>query len=116
MDLDYGTAFVCAPSCGDVLKLSISIDEDNIIEDVMVKAFGCDLAKTIDRRLGIIIGMPVEEIIMADPMTFVDQEDENLHIGVLIINGLRAAITNYAKKKYSEENDCEQCSSVDIKT
>ena len=41
---NVGTALIGAPACGDVMKLSIQVDENNIIKDVKFKTFGCGTA------------------------------------------------------------------------
>ena len=42
-DSQVGTGLVGAPSCGDVLKLQIKV-EDGIITDAVFKAYGCGSA------------------------------------------------------------------------
>ena len=42
-DTTIGTGLVGAPSCGDVLKLQIKV-EDNVIVDAKFKAYGCGSA------------------------------------------------------------------------
>lgn len=39
-----GTGLVGAPACGDVMKLDIQVDENNIIVDTKFKTFGCGSA------------------------------------------------------------------------
>lgn len=41
---DVGTALVGAPSCGDVMKLQIRVDENDVIVDAKFKTFGCGSA------------------------------------------------------------------------
>lgn len=41
---DVGVGLVGAPSCGDVLKLSIKVNSDGIIEDARFKTYGCGSA------------------------------------------------------------------------
>ena len=43
LDTDVGVGLVGAPACGDVMKLSIKI-KDNIIIDSKFKTFGCGSA------------------------------------------------------------------------
>ena len=43
-DKNIGSALVGAPSCGDVLKLQLKIDDEDIIEDAKFKTFGCGSA------------------------------------------------------------------------
>jgi len=39
-----GTGMVGAPACGDVMKLQIQVNEDNIITDAKFKTYGCGSA------------------------------------------------------------------------
>jgi Fe-S cluster assembly scaffold IscU len=41
---DVGTALVGAPACGDVMKLQIRVDENDVIVDAKFKTFGCGSA------------------------------------------------------------------------
>ena len=40
-DSHVGTGVYGAPECGDLLKLQIKVDDDQKIEDVKFKTFGC---------------------------------------------------------------------------
>ncbi|MDR0677318.1 MAG: Fe-S cluster assembly scaffold IscU [Holosporaceae bacterium] len=44
MDPDVGTSVVGAPSCGDVIKLQIKVDENGKISEAKFKTFGCGAA------------------------------------------------------------------------
>ena len=39
-----GTGLVGAPTCGDVMKLQLLINDDGVIEDAKFKTFGCGSA------------------------------------------------------------------------
>ena len=43
-DPNVATGLVGAPSCGDVMKLQLKLNEDSIIEDVKFKTYGCGSA------------------------------------------------------------------------
>ena len=43
-DTDVGTGLVGAPACGDVMKLQIKVDDNNIITDACFKTYGCGSA------------------------------------------------------------------------
>ena len=43
-DSNVGTAVVGAPSCGDVLKFQVRVDENGTIIDAKFKTFGCGSA------------------------------------------------------------------------
>jgi nitrogen fixation NifU-like protein len=41
---NVGTGLVGAPECGDVMRLQIEVDENQIITDAKFKTFGCGSA------------------------------------------------------------------------
>ena len=43
-DVHVGTGMVGAPACGDVMKLQIKVDDNNIITDAKFKTYGCGSA------------------------------------------------------------------------
>lgn len=43
-DKNVGTGVVGAPSCGDVMKLQLKINDAGIIEEAKFKTFGCGSA------------------------------------------------------------------------
>jgi len=43
-DVNVGTGMVGAPACGDVMKLQIKVDDNNIITDAKFKTYGCGSA------------------------------------------------------------------------
>ena len=43
-DKNVGTGMVGAPACGDVMKLQIKVDDNNIITDACFKTYGCGSA------------------------------------------------------------------------
>lgn len=100
---DVGTGVVGAPACGDVMKLQLRISDDGIIEDAKFKTFGCGSAiassslvtemvkgKTIDYALGIQNSHIAEELKLP-PV--------KIHCSVLAEDALKAAISDYLKKK-----------------
>jgi len=97
-----GTSFVCSQSCGDVLKLTIDINYDGVIRDINVSAFGCKDIDSMYDRLEQIIGLSVEDAILLDIESFIQEHSEDGHLAVLAINGIRLAVTDYAEKKYQE--------------
>jgi nitrogen fixation NifU-like protein len=103
-DPNVGTGIVGAPECGDVMKLQIKInDQSGVIEDAKFKTFGCGSAiassslvtewvkgKTIDEALKIKNTEIVEELSLP-PI--------KIHCSVLAEDAIKAAITDYKKKK-----------------
>ncbi len=103
-DPSVGTGIVGAPECGDVMKLQIRINErSGVIEDAKFKTFGCGSAiassslvtewvkgKTVDEALKIKNTAIVEELSLP-PI--------KIHCSVLAEDAIKAAITDYKKKR-----------------
>jgi nitrogen fixation protein NifU and related proteins len=101
-DLSVGTGLVGAPSCGDVMKLQIKINDQGIIEDAKFKTFGCgsaiassslvtELVKglTIDAALAIKNSDIAKELLLP-PV--------KIHCSVLAEDAIKAAILDYRNK------------------
>jgi len=43
-DRNVGTGMVGAPACGDVMRLQIRVNDDDVIEDARFKTYGCGSA------------------------------------------------------------------------
>ena len=106
-DEDVGTGLVGAPECGDVMKLQLRINDDGLIEDAKFKTFGCGSAiassslatewvkgKTIKEAL---------EIRNTDIVKELALPPVKIHCSVLAEDAIKAAITDYEKKRKSED-------------
>ncbi len=100
-DPDVGTGFVGAPSCGDVMKLQIKV-ENGIIQDAKFKTYGCGSAiassslvtewvkgKTLDQA-GAIKNVEIAEELALPPV--------KIHCSILAEDAIKAAIADYQKK------------------
>ena len=100
-DKDVGTGLVGAPSCGDVLKLQIKV-ENGIITDAKFKTYGCGSAiassslvtewvkgKTLDEA-GAIKNAEIAEELALPPV--------KIHCSILAESAISAAIVDYKKK------------------
>lgn len=108
-DDDVGTGIVGQPSCGDVMKLQIKINDEGIIEDAKFKTYGCGSAiassslvtewvkgKTVDEALAI-KNSEIAEALALPPV--------KLHCSVLAEDAIKAAITDYqAKQTVADES------------
>ena len=100
-----GTGLVGAPECGDVMKLQIKVENDQIV-DAKFKTFGCGSAiassslatewvkgKSIDEAMSIQNTEIVEELSLP-PVT--------IHCSVLAEDAIKAAISDYKSRNNSE--------------
>ena len=102
-DDSVGTGIVGAPSCGDVMKLQIKVNnETGIITDAKFKTYGCGSAiassslvtewvkgKTLDEA-GSIKNTEIAEHLALPPV--------KIHCSILAEDAIRAAVEDYRKK------------------
>lgn len=101
-DTSVGVGLVGAPACGDVLKLSIKVNEQGIIEDAKFKTYGCGSAiassslvtewvkgKTLDQAAAIRNTQIAEELALP-PV--------KIHCSILAEDAIKAAINDYKAK------------------
>ena len=107
-DPQVGTGMVGAPSCGDVMKLQIKVNEETgIIEDAKFKTYGCGSAiassslvtellkgKTLDEASTIKNSAIAEELALP-PV--------KIHCSVLAEDAIKSAIEDYTKKKSQKD-------------
>lgn len=99
-----GVGEVGNPKCGDVMKIYLDIDENEVIQDVKFETFGCAAAiATSSMATELVKGKTLDE---AMKLTNKDVADElgglpapKLHCSLLAEEALRAAITNYRQRK-----------------
>lgn len=95
-----GVGEVGNPTCGDIMRISIKVNDDGIIEDVKFKTFGCGAAvatssmvtemvkgKTLDEALQITNKQVAEELGGLPPA--------KMHCSNLAADALHKAIQNY---------------------
>ena len=102
-DEDVGVGLVGAPSCGDVLQLSIKVDkETGLITDAKFKTYGCGSAiassslvtewvkgKTLDEAASLRNSDIAEELALP-PV--------KIHCSILAEDAIKAAVADYRKK------------------
>ena len=92
-----------SPVCGDMMQMSINVDENDIITDAKFKTFGCDSAiASSSMATDMIIGKSVEEALELSNQKIVDElgglPAVKLHCSVLAEHAIKAAIYDYAMK------------------
>lgn len=102
-DPTVGTGLVGAPECGDVMKLQLKISDDGVIEDAKFKTFGCGSAIASSSYVTELVkGKKIDEA-MAIKNTVIVKElnlpPVKIHCSVLAEDAIKAAITDWKKRK-----------------
>jgi len=100
---DVGTGMVGAPACGDVMRLQIRVNENNVIEEAKFKTYGCGSAiassslltewvkgKTLDEATQI-KNTDIAEELALPPV--------KVHCSVLAEDAIKAAIADLKSKR-----------------
>jgi nitrogen fixation NifU-like protein len=102
-DPNVGTGVVGAPECGDVMKLQLKISDEGVVEDAKFKTFGCGSAIASSSYVTELVkGKTVDEV-MEIKNTHIVQElslpPVKIHCSVLAEDGIKAAISDWKKKR-----------------
>ena len=99
---NVGVGLVGAPACGDVMKLSIEVDENGIIKDSKFKTFGCGSAiASSSYATEWIKGKHITdalEVTNKDIAKFLKLPPVKLHCSMLAEDAIKLAINDYKKK------------------
>lgn len=102
-DPSVGTGLVGAPACGDVMKLSLKISDDGIIEDAKFKTFGCGSAIASSSLITtMVMGRSIEHaqtIENAQIARELSLPPVKIHCSVLAEDAIKAAIADFRKKQ-----------------
>jgi len=91
-------------TCGDIMKMYLKINENEVIEDVKFKTFGCGAAiATSSMATELIKGKTVEEALQLTNKAVIEALDglppQKIHCSVLAEEAVKDAIANYYDKK-----------------
>ena len=104
-DKNVGIGLVGAPACGDVMKLSIKI-EDNIIIDSKFKTFGCGSAIASSSYLTEYVkGKHIDEAYKISNKTLAEElklPPVKLHCSMLAKDAVQSAIEDYINKNLNK--------------
>jgi nitrogen fixation NifU-like protein len=115
-----GIGEVGNPKCGDIMRMYIKIDGDTI-SDVKFKTFGCGAAiATSSMATELIKGKKIEDALKLTNKAVMEALDGlpavKIHCSVLAEQAIKAAITDYYKKKGIDPTpivgaipECESC-------
>ena len=100
---DVGTGLVGAPSCGDVMKLQIQVDDNNVIVDAKFKTFGCGSAiASSSLATEMLKGKTLDEAIAiknSDIVNELELPPVKIHCSVLAEDAIKAAIVDLKNKR-----------------
>ena len=93
-----------SPVCGDMMMITIKVDDNDVITDAKFKTFGCGSAiASSSMATSMIIGMSVEEPLDLSNKKIVEElgglPPAKIHCSVLAEHAIKAAIYDYAQKK-----------------
>lgn len=105
-DINVGTGMVGAPACGDVMKLQIKIDENDVITDACFKTYGCGSAIASSSLLTEWVkGKSLTEASLIKNTDIADElalPPVKIHCSVLAEDAISAAIQDIKGKQESE--------------
>ena len=89
--------------CGDIMKIYMDIDENEVIKDVKFKTFGCGAAiATSSMATELVKGKTVEEALKLTNKAVMEALDglppEKVHCSVLAEEAIKKAIEDYRAK------------------
>ena len=104
-DDGVGTGLVGAPECGDVMKLQIKVENDQIV-DAKFKTFGCGSAiASSSLATEWVKGKSIEEAMSIQNTEIVEElslPPVKIHCSVLAEDAIKAAINDYKQRNTSE--------------
>ena len=102
-DDSIGTGLVGAPACGDVMRLQIKVNDNNIIEDAKFKTYGCGSAIASSSLITEWVkGRSLDDVLKiknTDIVEHLSLPPVKIHCSVLAEDAIRAAITDYKNKQ-----------------
>ncbi len=103
---NVGTGLVGAPERGDVMRLQIEVDQNNIITDAKFKTFGCGSAiASSSLATEWLKGKSIDQALEIDNMDIVEElalPPVKIHCSVLAEDAIKSAINDYRVKNGME--------------
>jgi nitrogen fixation NifU-like protein len=99
-----GVGEVGNPRCGDVMKIYLDVDENEVIRDVKFETFGCAAAiATSSMATEMVKGLTIDEALRITNREVAAElgglPAEKIHCSLLAEEALRAAVANYRERK-----------------
>lgn len=109
---NVGTGLVGAPECGDVMRLQIEVNENNVITEAKFKTFGCGSAiASSSLATEWLKGKSIDDAVKIDNMDIVEElslPPVKIHCSVLAEDAIKAAINDYRVKNGMEPIEAEK--------
>ena len=98
-----GVGTVGNAKCGDIMRIYLDIDENQIIRDAKFKTFGCGAAvATSSMATELVVGKTVQEALQVTNKAVMDALDGlppvKVHCSLLAEEAIHAALWDYAEK------------------
>ena len=105
-----GVGTVGNAKCGDIMQMFLKINDDEIVEDVKFKTFGCGAAiATSSMATELIKGKPLAEVEQLTNEAVVEALEGlppvKIHCSVLAQEAVQAAIADYRAKKENQQTE-----------
>ncbi|MDR0220208.1 MAG: Fe-S cluster assembly scaffold protein NifU [Lachnospiraceae bacterium] len=99
-----GVSTVGNAQCGDIMRIYLDIDENQVIRDCKFKTFGCGAAiASSSMATEMVIGKTIHEAMQVTNKAVLEALDglpaNKVHCSVLVEEGVRGALWDYAQKK-----------------
>jgi nitrogen fixation NifU-like protein len=111
-EANVGTGIVGAPECGDVMKLQLKINDAGVIEDARFKTFGCGSAIASSSYVTELVkGKSLEDAVQIKNTQIVEElalPPVKIHCSVLAEDAIKAAISDWKKRRASGSGDGKQ--------
>ncbi len=103
-----GIGTVGNTACGDVMKVYLKVDENEVITDAKVKTFGCAAAiVSSDIAIDLIKGKTIDEALKVSNQDVLDQmgdvPDNKIHCSILAQEAVEMAVKDYRKKQLRKQ-------------
>ena len=108
-----GVGEVGNPKCGDIMRIYLDIDENQIIRDVKFKTFGCGAAvATSSMATELVKGKSIYEAMQVTNKAVCEALDGlppvKIHCSILAEDAVKAAIADYRAKQHPAEQDAKK--------
>lgn len=114
MENANGVGEVGNAKCGDVMKIYLDVDENEVIRDVKFETFGCAAAiATSSMATEMVKGKTLDEALKITNRDVAGElgglPPEKLHCSLLAEEALRAAVENYRLRKQGQDTSAPAC-------